>query len=668
MAIEPVKWNGNQEQLFKQYIHYELQIALQGRQSLERQWREWLTQYRAPAKQPLKRFPFEGAANYMLPVTATDVDQLYAKFMQTIHAPDNLWTLAPLNERWVDAAKPMQDFMEWLDHFVLKMWDVDKRVVMEMCKLGTGVYKHGWLYERRPYRTYDQTGRIVNGTRIRSQPFVDHVRLADLIIPTYSYHLQPDHQGGAPWIAERQRIDRHKFKWQFQSANPMLPKEDQDLLTLIENFYTRTQTIYDQKVQDLDYLKHSTETLIDFDKSSSQESTANMGRANGPSQQVEIYEIHARFDTKGDGSQDDVICWYHQPTMTVLRPIYNYFLHGQRPYDAIRYFPGEGFYGIGVCEQKEMFQKSQSELFNFTYDNVLLGNSIQIATKAGSNIVPGEPIYPSKIWITDGDPDKEFKPFTMGSTHANLPQLHELVATLGERRTGISDIQLGSIENLPGRTPAATMQSLLAEGSRRPDLTVKDMRYEGLSMVGLRVLQNCQQFLAMPSIAGDTRVLQWATDVLGSPEGQAVTQKLSTPMENVESGVGVTLTATSGSANKDQMRQDLAGLLQLAGQLYPQFVQGAGVMMQSQPGTPVYEMAQDSLRGLTELFKRLLEQYDIRNPEELVPQMAPPTGAPAAGGAGSPPVGLNVGPGGATGSAPFNPAMAQLLQLAGAGR
>ena len=255
----------------------------------------------------------------------------------------------------------------------------------------------------------------------------------------------------------------------------------------------------------------------------------------------------------------------------------------------------------------------------------------------------------------------------MGSTHANLPQLHGLVAQFGERRTGISDIQLGSIENLPGRTPAATMQSLLAEGSRRPDLTVRDMRNEGLSMVGLRVLQNCQQFLANPAIKGDTQVLQWATDVLGQPEGDEVVQKLQTPMENVEAGVGVSLTATSGSANKDQMRQDLISLLQLAGTLYPQFVQGAGIMMQSPPGSPVYTMAQDSISGLTELFKRLLEQYDIRNPETMVPEMGPAQQPAAPGVPGGPPVGLNVGRGGSTGDGDLNAGVANLLQTLGIG-
>src|SRR6185369_14752932 len=160
--------------------------------------------YNAPAQRPLVRFPFEGAYGYEMPVIATGVDQLYAKFIQTIHQPPNLWTLEPLNEQWIEAAKPMQDFLQWLDGAVLKMYQVNKRVLLDMVKLGTGIYKHGWLYEKRPVWTYDPTtGKRVKQVKVRSQPFVDQVRLPDFVLPTYSYNIQPDDQGGAPWVAER---------------------------------------------------------------------------------------------------------------------------------------------------------------------------------------------------------------------------------------------------------------------------------------------------------------------------------------------------------------------------------------------------------------------------------------------------------------------------------
>jgi len=93
----PIVWGKGKEQQFILMIDWELRFALQARLNLERQHRAWLEMYRAPAKQPTRKFPFEGAANYVAPIAATDIDQLYAKFMQTIHAPENLWTLEALN-------------------------------------------------------------------------------------------------------------------------------------------------------------------------------------------------------------------------------------------------------------------------------------------------------------------------------------------------------------------------------------------------------------------------------------------------------------------------------------------------------------------------------------------------------------------------------------------
>jgi len=104
---------------------------------------------------------------------------------------------------------------------------------------------------------------------------------------------------------------------------------------------------------------------------------------------------------------------------------------------------------------------------------------------------------------------------------------------------------------------------------------------------------------------------------LGMPEGQNVAKKLMTPMEDAALGIGVSITATSGSANKEVERQGFTTLLQLAAGLYPQFIQAVSLAMQA-PGTPIADVALNSAKGLSELFQRLLEQYDVRNPEELL--------------------------------------------------
>lgn len=658
---DAIRWGAGRQDAFVQWLDYELQDAIRARAPLLTTWLKWLEQYRAPAIQATKSFPYEGAANFVLPVTATDVDQLYASFMQSLHAPENLWTLQPLNERWVQAAKPLQDYLTWLDRNLLKMWNVNKRVVLECTKLGTGIYKTGWLYERRPIWTYDQAGRRLKVDKIRGQPTVDHVRLADFILPPYSYAIQPDAQGGAPWMGERLRISPPRLMALANSSEPFLPNIDKDALESILKYEEANQPEYDEAIQRADLVKTSQSRTSDFDTTDDTTGSAKTTTTLRQVRDIELWEIHARFGTQSADTQDDVVVWYHQPTRRIIRGVYAFYNHGQRPYDVIRYFPAEGFYGVGVCEQMEVFQTMESDLFNFTYDNVLLANSRMIVARAGANISPGEPIYPYKIWITDNDVRSDFAQFPMGDIYPSLPMLQTMVNERGQRRSGIGDLQLGNMQTLPSRTPATSVLSLLQEGKRRPDLTIKDMRYEGLSAVGLKVLQLSQQFIGQVSgDVGGQRLLQLAIESLGMPEGQAAGEKLATPLEDAALGVGVSLTATSGSANKEVEKQGYLALLQLSGQVSQQVLQFLQIAMTAPALQPE---ALQAIRALREIEARVLEQYDIRNPEQILP-LADTAGAQAGVGV---PAGPQPGAAPGAGPAPLDASLAALFGGVGSG-
>src|SRR3972149_466773 len=145
---DSVKWGRGGKEDFVQWARYELERVRGERSRLEARWRDWLTLYRAPRKEAPASIPFEGASNRIYPATAMALDPIWANLMQTVHAPQNLWTVSPLNERWIDAAKPLQDYLQWLDLNVLKMWDTDQRVFLDMLKLGTGIYKVSWRFEQ----------------------------------------------------------------------------------------------------------------------------------------------------------------------------------------------------------------------------------------------------------------------------------------------------------------------------------------------------------------------------------------------------------------------------------------------------------------------------------------------------------------------------------------
>lgn len=664
---QSVTWGVGREQAFVDWCDHELREAQTARIPLDRQHRDWLSQYRVSAKSAPKRFPYEGAFNYTLPLTAIDVDVLYARFMQTIHAPDNIWSCSPLNERWTAAAKPLQDFLQVLDYRLLRMYNVNKRALLEMTKLGTAIYKTGWLYENRPVWGYDAQGNRERQTRITSRPFVDHVRLADFLLPAYSYAIQADDQGGAPWVAERHRVSLHTLYTMAEATAPFLPNIDKATLDYIARFEEADRPKLDVKLQELDFHRRSDPASAtkldgdDFDKD--RERGSQGGSTLHHQKEIELWEVHARFGTQSPYDADDVVVWYHVPTRKIVRAIYGQYDHGKRPFDKTVYFPGDGFWGIGVCEQKEMFQALGSELMNFTLDNVILSNSRMIVAKSSANIGPGEPIYPWKTFLTDGDVRSEFGVFPMADIYPSLPMVQQGLAALGEKRTGISDIQLGQMQNLPGRTPATTMMSLLQEGNRRPDLTIRDQRYEGLSVIGLRVLELCQQYISSPVNYEGKQWLQMTVDMLGMPEGAAVAEKLMTPTEPISLGLGVTLTATSGSANKEVERQGALALLQLAGQIGPQFLQLIQVAMQAQ-GTPLAQVALNVAQGMQKLYTRTLEQYDVRDAEDLLPLagILETQDAPDPASAG----GFPTGAGGAE-LPPIDPAMAALLNGFGAG-
>jgi hypothetical protein len=112
---ESVAWGAGIKDRLVEYITTDMTRSLADRATLERKWARWLEQYRAPTTTEVKQFPWVGASNRTLPWTAMNADPLIAKFMTTLHAPDAFWTLQPLNERWVNASKPMQDYLQYLD-------------------------------------------------------------------------------------------------------------------------------------------------------------------------------------------------------------------------------------------------------------------------------------------------------------------------------------------------------------------------------------------------------------------------------------------------------------------------------------------------------------------------------------------------------------------------
>lgn len=631
-----MKWAPGARERFLEFAAYEIQRVRGDRDALERQWRVYLETYRTPEPKAIRRFPFEGAHNVTYPLAAMTLDPILARYLRTLHAPQNLWTLEALNERWIEVAKPMQDFLQWLDQYVLHMWDVDYRIMDEMLKLGTGIYKVGWRFERHRVVGYDENLSRTQVIRSLNQPVVDHVPLAHFLVPPEALSIDPDAQGGAAWVAERMRLRPDALAALARAQMPFLPNFDPEATAKVLKYEESAPTEYQQKVLELDQLPAG-------------------GGGSRLKRPVELYEIHARFDVDNSGFESDVVAVFHEPSKTLLRATYNPWAHNRRPYHVVRYRRGDGFYGIGVCEQAKVWQDTISNVLNYNMDKILLTNAPMLAIREGANVLPNEPIFPGKIWPLV-NPKDDLVPFFLAAPGSfDLNSLMSILQENAKARIGVTDLQFGSVGAVPSRTPAATVAALLQEGNTRFDMSIQDARLSGLGNVGLQILQLLQQQIANPVNNPDgSRYLSLAAMVLGQPEGQFVAQALSMPFEPIETGVGVSLTATSGTANKELMKQNNLALLQLYGQLGPQFLQLAQIASQM-PGTPTAQTAIELFHGAAEFLRRTMEQFDVRNVDEVVPnvqallaaQNAVGQGQPLSplGGAGAPPGGTGGGAG-----------------------
>src|SRR3990167_6123666 len=244
-----VSWADGRKKACADWLYYELPRATSQRADLEESWRGWLELYRAPQDKAVAHFPFEGASKITFPLAAMNVDPIWARYVANIHAPDNLWSVSALNETWLKSAKPLQDYLTWLDKNVLKMWDVNMRVFQEMVKLGTSVYKTSWRFERRRKMGYNAQRRRERLIETINQPCVDHVHLANFLIPPEANAIDPDAQSGAQWVAERHRLTPNAFRAMAQGQEPFLPNFDKAAVEAVLKYEEQSVTKHQETVK-----------------------------------------------------------------------------------------------------------------------------------------------------------------------------------------------------------------------------------------------------------------------------------------------------------------------------------------------------------------------------------------------------------------------------------
>lgn len=615
MAFEPVKWKPEQKRKFAEYLHDELENTIGDRAPLESKWVDLITQYRARViGDGTADVPFIGASDLPYPLTAQHFDPIYADLMQTLHVPPNFWSVTAIRPDRLEYAKPVQEFLRVVEKEKIKMRAVNMIAFIDLVVLGTCAYKDSIFHRNTPYKSYDEGGNQIKRSRIVFDPRVDAVPLQDFFIPAYAANIDPEHPvDPAPWVAERFRISLGEFNARAKGQSPWLPNYDKDAAIKVRRYEDdrREDRVKERERQEDEY-----QPFRDA--------------------KITLYEVWARFDTDGNSFDEDIRVIWHHETSSILQDTHIPYEHGKRPYSKGVYMPTRSFYGIGLGESDEWAQIAMTRLVNNALNNTLLANQRMYGVPYGANVSPDEPVFGGKFW--NMGPGEKITEVRLGEVYPSMFKMLQLFQDWSDRRTGQSEVGSGNISSLPSRTPATTVMSMLREGDKKFDMVLANLRDGPLADIGSRLLQNIIQISRL-----DSRYKGLALQALGEQDAQKVWEVLDSEPSEIEEQFGVSVTATSSIVNKEAEKQNFLALMQFVAQTYPVMIQEAQALAQlSQDPTILLQTIQASFGGKLELMKRLLESFDIQNPEAYLPQLATQTAAaaPAPAFPPSPPFGV----------------------------
>ena len=541
----------------------QIDIALQDRAKLQTRWAKWIEQYEEilPEK---KDFPWEGASNISLPLSAIAVETIHSREVNTLFSI-HPYIQVKAKKKGINpnSVAQIERFLEQTLISVIDLYDVGSQWLLEKNKMGTSFLKPYWCYEK--IKVGKSNFQEIDDVK------AEVVAIEDLIFPTGTKDLQR-----APWVA--QRIKPH---W-----NDLKAKEKMGVYSNVDKIKANPNLGENSDgVKDLTKVKENAEDTQRTSPESLQEYT--------------IYEVYLDYDVDGDGFPERTVLTIHKESQTKLRWIYFPYKHGRRPFIRNVYQARVGrIYGKGICEQSEHLSDGINTAFNQTIDNMTIANVKCFKRRRGTE--PVGKIFPGKTFVLDDTTD--LVEFSLGEVHQSNFVLHSLLRDYHERRTKVTDYTLGKESaSMKSRATATGTLALLQESGRHFDLVINNSR-KALSELAYQIIELYAQYRPEKVLAID------------GGEGIEEVMLPDIDISNLRETYSFTCAATSLSVNKEIEKQSNLMLLQTLGGIFSQMIQLISTVMAPQVQIPeelkqfvygvirsYYTMAQDLVRSFEKI-------------------------------------------------------------------
>lgn len=521
-----------------------------------------------------KTFPFTGAANIVIPITAIAVEAVHAREMTTLFAlPQFCSVKVPDAYGDID-----HDLEKYIDHVMLKevdFYSFCNNVLLENKKFGSCVGKSS--YEKiikTAVKTIGDTEHEFDVV-VSQGPTADPVPLANFLMPYGAMDPQK-----SPWCGEEHLETSFQVK------------------TLVESGFFRDDVW--EKLENW-VIQNQQTTLSSAPYTQKLEVIQN--QVPVWPKQIGWSEIWLSFKVDGSNKMKEIVCHYHRLSQTIMSLRYNWYDDLHRPYRIGQYFPVENrWLGIGIAKQNEQFQREITTQHRQRLDNATLANMRMIKISKLAGYGSGEPVYPGKIWLVDNKDDIDT--FQMGEIYPSAYNNETTTLSYSQQRSGVNELNSGMPQvGTPGT--ASSDLARLQEGNKKADFHFMNSK-RFLNQIQKDVVCNVAQFGPK-----DATIFQYI------PNGDQVQAFLQQPISLLRDEIIFSLNIVGQDQNKLLDRSawtQMAGIIQ---QYWTGIFQLVGLTGNQQLAQSLIPSA---LAGSTEAFKQILQSFDINNINRIVPE------------------------------------------------
>jgi len=573
---------GPKEEEVMGYLCSELVDVRDGadRKELEARWDKWRKQRLAIPDSGTRVTPWIKSSNVVPPLTMQKVQTVFAKLVAAFAVKKPPVAVQAVDPKDYDQGQSLERFFKGLaeNRYGLDVSRKFKEIAYNVVSLGTQIIKVPFKYDSWAFKR-TKNGGTETVRYVRQQgPSIVPIRLEDFFTRPYWKDLQR-----APWCGVRYRYFYHELK----------QMEGQGFFTNVDKIMGQGLTRYDDNRQ------------AELERQGV--SVGSLGQAEA-NQEFEVYECYCFWDLDGDGVPEDLILWVEPDTGTLLRSEYNPL--SIRDLEAMTYLENpESLYGIGICQMVEGPQETLTALQRMRLDGTQLAMLKMFLARRGAGIGPNEQLEPFKIMFVD-DPIQDFRPIEFPDISQGCIIGEQMAKEDADRVSGANDYMAGFNDKIVGSNATAAGTQFLAGQANSILNSLLENVEQSMSTVYMLALYQC--------VANRDLVdLSWL------PEGdqEAVREVLSMNVEDLPTKFRFSVRTTDINRTDESRKQNFVMAMQMYSQYFQQSMQVLGAMVNPQIGqnADIQELLKSTYVGLTSLTSKMLEFFDIGDPDDFLP-------------------------------------------------